>query len=151
MIETIEFWHWLVIGLCFLALEVFAPGAILMWFGFGGLVTGILLWLIPSMSHEWQVLIFAVFSGISLLAWRQFANLRKKVTSDQPNLNNRLQGYIGRETVLIEAIENGTGLAKVGDSAWKVRGKDLAKGTRVRITGLDGMFFKVESVDGDSI
>ena len=61
MIETIEFWHWLVIGLCFLALEVFAPGAILMWFGFGGLVTGLLLWLIPSMNLEAQVLIFALF------------------------------------------------------------------------------------------
>jgi membrane protein implicated in regulation of membrane protease activity len=146
MPEIIEFWHWLLIGLFFLALEVLAPGAILMWFGFGGILTGALLWLIPNMSIEWQVLIFALSSGVSLLIWRQFGKKNDTMETDSPNLNNRLQSYIGRETVLIEAIENGTGLAKVGDSAWKVQGKDLPKGTRVRIIAVDGIFFKVKAV-----
>jgi membrane protein implicated in regulation of membrane protease activity len=146
VIETIEFWHWLVIGVFFLALEVVAPGAILMWFGFGGLLTGFLLWLIPSISLEWQVLIFAVFSGISVLAWRKLGTHNQRIETDQPYLNNRLQSYIGQKTVLIEAIENGSGLAKVGDSAWKVQGDDLPKGTRVKIVGLNGVFFKVEAV-----
>ena len=146
MLETIEFWHWLVIGVFFLALEVLAPGAILMWFGFGGLLTGGLLWLIPSMNLEWQVLIFAIFSGISVLAWRKFGINNAEIETDQPNLNNRLQTYIGQQTVLIEAIENGTGLAKIGDSAWKVKGETLPKGTQVRIVAVDGIFFKVEAV-----
>jgi len=145
-IETIEFWHWLVIGVFFLALEVFAPGAILMWFGFGGLLTGFLLWLIPAMNLEWQVLIFAVFSGVSLLVWRKFGINNDDIKTDQPHLNNRLQSYIGQKTILIKAIENGTGLAKVGDSAWKVQGEDLPKGTRVKIVGLNGVFFKVEAL-----
>ena len=145
-IETMEFWHWLVIGVFFLALEVFAPGVILMWFGFGGLLTGFLLWLIPSISIEWQVLIFALFSGVSLLAWRMLGITSESIKTDQPYLNNRLQTYIGQKTVLIEAIENGNGLAKVGGSAWKVQGDDLPKGTQVQIVGLNGVFLKVEAV-----
>ena len=31
--ESMEFWHWLIIGVAFLVLEIFAPGAIFMWFG----------------------------------------------------------------------------------------------------------------------
>ncbi len=147
MVATMEFWHWMVIGVFLLALEVFAPGAILMWFGFGGLLTGALLWLIPSMSIEWQILIFSLFSIASVLLWKKYGSKADTMETDNPNLNNRLRDYIGRDTVLIEAISNGTGLAKVGDSAWKVRGKDLPKGTRVKIVDLDGMFFVVEAVE----
>ena len=147
MAESIEFWYWLVIGVAFLVLEVLAPGAILMWFGFGGLLTGVLLWLIPSMSLEWQILIFSIFSAVSIFVWRKYGPSEVDVVSDAPNLNNRLRDYIGRETKLIEAIESGTGLAKVGDSAWKVRGKDMPKGTHVKIVDIDGMFFIVEAVE----
>ena len=145
--EMMEYWYWLVIGMLFLVLEVFAPGAILMWFGFGGLLTGALLWLIPTMTIEWQIFIFSVFSAISIFVWKKYGPDEAKIKTDSPNLNNRLQDYIGRETVLIEAIENGTGLAKVGDSAWKVRGADMPKGSRVKIVDLDGVFFKVEVVE----
>lgn len=147
MIETVEYWYWFVIAVLFFVLEVFVPGAILMWFGFGGLLTGVLYWLIPTMSIEWQILIFSVSSVASLLAWRKYAPKNDDVPSDVPNLNNRLRDYIGRETKLIEAIESGTGLAKVGDSAWKVRGKDMPKGTHVKIVDTDGMFFIVEAVE----
>lgn len=147
MTETIEFWHWLVVGVFFLVLEVVVPGAILMWFGFGGLLTGALLWLIPSMNTEWQILIFSVFSAVSIFAWKKYGPSGNDIVTDAPNLNNRLRDYIGRETILIEAIVSGTGLAKVGDSAWKVRGKDMPKGSHVKIVDIDGMFFVVEAVE----
>ena len=115
-------------------------------FGFGGILTGALLWLIPSLSIEWQILIFSVFSAASIFIWKKYASQGDKIETDAPNLNNRLRDYIGRETVLVKAIENGTGLAKVGDSAWKVRGKDMPEGSRVKIVDLDGMFFVVEEV-----
>ena len=143
---SVEFWHWLVIGVIFLALEVFVPGAILMWFGFGGLLTGVLLWLIPSMTLNLQILIFSLFSIASIFLWKKYGAKADNVETDNPNLNNRWRDYIGRETLLIEPIENGTGLAKVGDSAWKVRGKDMPKGTRVKIVDIDGLFFVVEEV-----
>lgn len=144
---SIEFWHWLVIGVAFLALEVLAPGAILMWFGFGGIITGIVLWLIPTMPVEMQILIFSIFSVVSIFVWRKYMKKGDEEESDTPDLNNRLNTYIGKQTVLKEAIQGGVGLAKVGDSAWKVMGDDMPAGTRVKIVAVEGVFFRVEAVE----
>lgn len=66
------------------------------------------------------------------------------VESDQPNLNRRGQQYIGRTFTLSEPIVNGLGKITVDDSTWKIHGKDCAEGTRVTVTGVDGVILKVE-------
>lgn len=146
--EQIEFWYWLILGVAFFALEVFAPGAILMWFGFGAIVVGALLWLIPGLDFAWQVLIFAAISGASVLAWRRSRFFREEATpSDEPGLNNRLQSYIGKEYTVTEAIHNGRGSIRAGDSNWRVSGPDSPLGTRVRVVAVDGIIFVVEALE----
>jgi membrane protein implicated in regulation of membrane protease activity len=51
---------------------------------------------------------------------------------------------MGKEYVLTDAIINGRGTMRVGDTAWRVTGADLPSGTRVRVTGVDGVLFIVE-------
>ena len=117
-IQHLAFWHWLVFGVLLMALEVFVPAMLVMWFGFGAIVTGLLLWLIPDMGLSWQLLIFAVVSGISVLGWRKSRFREENISSDSPDLNNRLHSHIGKEYVLTEAIINGRGTMRVGDTAW---------------------------------
>ena len=143
-VQHLAFWHWLVFGVLLMALEVFVPAMLVMWFGFGAIVTGLLLWLIPDMGLSWQLLIFAVVSGISVLGWRKSRFREENISSDSPDLNNRLHSHIGKEYVLTEAIINGRGTMRVGDTAWRVTGEDLPSGTRVRVTGVDGVLFTVE-------
>ncbi|MDX9987018.1 MULTISPECIES: NfeD family protein [Thiothrix] len=143
-IQHLAFWHWLVFGVLLMALEVFVPAMLVMWFGFGAIVTGLLLWLIPDMGLSWQLLIFAVVSGVSVLGWRKSRFREENISSDSPDLNNRLHSHIGKEYVLTEAIINGRGTMRVGDTAWRVTGEDLPSGTRVRVTGVDGVLFTVE-------
>ncbi|QLQ34283.1 MAG: NfeD family protein [Candidatus Thiothrix singaporensis] len=141
----IEFWHWLIFGLLLLALEVAAPAMVLLWFGFGAIVAGVALWLIPPLSIGWQIIIFGVVSLASVFGWRKSRFFREEsITSDTPDLNNRLRSHIGREYALTEAIINGRGSIRVGDTAWRVRGPDLPSGSRVRVTGVDGVIFTVE-------
>jgi membrane protein implicated in regulation of membrane protease activity len=45
---------------------------------------------------------------------------------------------------VVEAITNGHGRVKVGDSVWSARGVDAAIGSRVRVTGADGAVLLVE-------
>lgn len=143
----VEFWYWLIFGVVFLALEIFAPGAILMWFGFGAIVTGLALWVFPELAFGWQVMLFALLSGVSVLAWRQSRFFREESTpSDNPELNNRLRSHIGKQYTLTEAIINGRGAMRVGDTSWRVTGPDLPAGTRVQVTGVDGVIFTVEKV-----
>lgn len=145
MQEQVEFWYWLILGVAFIALEIFAPGAILMWFGFGALITGFVLWVFPDMALALQILLFALVSGISVLLWRQSKFFREEATpSDDPTLNNRLNSHIGKEYTLTEAIVNGRGAIRFSDSNWRVQGKDMPAGTRVRIIAVDGIQFIVE-------
>ena len=139
-----EFWHWLIFGVLLMALEVLAPAMVLMWFGFGALVAGVALWLFPDLPLGMQILIFALVSLVSVFGWRMSRFREENITSDTPDLNNRLHSHIGKEYVLTEAIINGRGSMRVGDTAWRVRGDDLPAGTRVRVTGVDGIIFMVE-------
>ncbi|MEN9503456.1 MAG: hypothetical protein RI964_2741 [Pseudomonadota bacterium] len=142
--DTMEFWHWLILGMLLMALEILAPAMILMWFGFGAVVAGVVLWLFPSLSLGGQILIFAAVSLVSVFAWRQSRFREENVHSDTPELNNRLHSHIGKTFVLTEAIINGRGTIRVGDSAWRVTGNDAPSGTQVRVTGVDGVIFTVE-------
>jgi hypothetical protein len=142
--QHLEFWHWLIFGVLLMALEVVAPAMVVMWFGFGAIVAGIALWLFPELPQGGQILIFALVSLVSVFAWRKSRFREENITSDTPDLNNRLYSHIGKEYVLTEAIINGRGSIRVGDTAWRVHGADTPSGTRVRVTGVDGVIFTVE-------
>lgn len=147
MENNIEFWQWLIIGVVFLVLEVFAPGAIFMWFGFSGLLTGLITWLIPEMSIGSQILLFSVSTVISIFAWRLFHKKNPEPESPDPDLNNRLHTYIGQVHSLTHPIVDGKGRLHLGDGTWTVQGPDLPAGRKVKIVGVKGIQFVVEPVD----
>ena len=83
---------------------------------------------------------------MAVLAWRKYRETRP-ITTDQPNLNRRGQQYIGRVFSLSAPIINGVGKVTVDDSTWKVKGPDLPAGTHIKVSGVDGVVFKVESAE----
>ncbi len=143
MLEQLDFWHWFIFAVGLLILELFAPGAFFLWMGFAAAVVGALLWLIPGMGWELQFMIFAVLSVVSIIWWRKRMD-ENPVVSDQPNLNRRGQQYVGRTFTLDEPIVNGLGKIHVDDSTWKIEGNDCPAGTKVKVTGVDGVILKVE-------
>jgi hypothetical protein len=80
------------------------------------------------------------------MAWRKSKWREEQIHSDTPELNQRLQSLIGKEFILTEAIHNGRGSIRVGDTPWMVEGENLPKGSKVRVSQLDGMILKVEAV-----
>jgi membrane protein implicated in regulation of membrane protease activity len=64
--------------------------------------------------------------------------------SDQPQLNVRGAQYIGREATVAEAIVNGRGKIRVGDTLWLAEGPDCDTGTQVKVTGTRGTLLLVE-------
>lgn len=145
--ETLLYWHWIVIGMILVALEMVLPGFILLWFGLAALAIGVLTFLFPTMAWEIQILLFAVFSIGSLFAWKK---MHKGSRSDDPEetfLNQRGTNLIGRQTVLIEAVVNGVGKIKIDDTFWRVEGEDMPEGTHVEITGASGATLTVKAAD----
>ncbi len=144
-LQQVTYWHWLVLGVIFVILEVLSPGVFFVWMGVSAGVVALMVAVIPGMSWEYQILAFAVFSVISIVAWHQ--HLKKHPTkTDQPRLNRRGEQYVDRVFTIDTPIVNGQGKIRVDDSTWKITGEDCPQGTKVRVTGVDGVVLRVEEV-----
>ena len=141
-----DFWHWWILALALIIAETFLPGTFFLWMGVSALVLGVLAWLIPAMGWEMQLMLFAVLSLVSIVGWRMWQRKHPDET-DQPSLNRRGEQYIDRVFTLETPIENGFGKVRVGDTLWRVKGGDLAAGTKVRVTAADGIVLVVEPAD----
>jgi membrane protein implicated in regulation of membrane protease activity len=141
-----DFWHWWILALALIIAETFLPGTFFLWMGVSALVLGVIAWLIPAMGWEMQLMLFAVLSLVSIVGWRMWQRKHPDET-DQPSLNRRGEQYIDRVFTLETPIENGFGKVRVGDTLWRVKGGDLAAGTKVRVTAADGIVLVVEPAD----
>jgi len=146
LFEHVVFWHWWILAGVLLILELTSPVFFFLWIGIAAAAVGLLLLVFPSLSIELQLVLFGVLSIVAVLAWRKYRESHPPA-SDQPLLNQRGRQYKDRIFTLEHAIINGVGKVEVDDSTWRVKGPDLPAGTRVRVTGVDGVVFIVESAD----
>ena len=135
-------WFWLTIGLALGVVEILAPGFFLMWLGLAAIIVGLLAWVAP-LSLPLQVALFAVLSVLTVYAGKKFLK-DNPIVSEDPDLNDRSARLRGEIVTVVEAISNGRGRVKVGDSEWNARGVDAAMGAQVRVTGADGATLLVE-------
>lgn len=63
--------------------------------------------------------------------------------SDEPDLNRRAAQLIGRVLVVEEAIENGRGKVRVGDTLWAAEGPDTPVGVEVQVLSVQGTVLRV--------
>ena len=132
------YWNWWLLGIVFMVIEILAPGVFFLWMGVAALCVGLVLTAVPDLDWQYQWLIFAVLSVGSIVGWWLYLK-RHPTRSDQPLLNRRGEQYIGRVYTLDGPIVNGQGRLRVDDSTWKIGGRDCPAGTRVRVTGVEGV------------
>ncbi len=145
LLTDLQYWHWWVLGMICFAIEIFAPGAVFLWFGASAAVLGVLLLVMPDLSWQIQITLFAILSLLSIIAWRQY---RKNVPEENvyPTLNKRGEELIGRTFTLDEPIINNYGKIRVDDTMWKINGADAEIGQKIKVTSLDGTVLKVELI-----
>lgn len=146
LFDQLEYWHWLVLAVALIILEIFSPGVFLIWLGAAAGIVGLLMLLMPDMGWQMQVVLFAVFSVLAIVAARMFLS-RHPIATDQPTLNRRGEQYLGRVFTLDEEIQNGSGKIRVDDTTWKVQGSDCPAGSKVKVAGVDGVVLLVEVVE----
>ena len=145
-LDHIVFWHWWILAGVLLILELTAPAFFFLWVGIAAAAVGLIMLVFPSIPLETQLVLFGIASIVAVLAWRKYRETRP-LTTDQPNLNRRGHQYIGRIFSLSDPIINGVGKVTVDDSTWKVKGPDLPAGTHIKVLGVEGVVFKVESAE----
>lgn len=142
--ELQQHWFWLSLGFILGAVEMIAPGFFLMWLGLAAIIVGMLTWALP-ISLPLQVALFAILSVLTVYAGKKFLK-DNPIESDDPKLNNRGARLTGEIVTVVEAIADGHGRVRVGDTDWNARGADAAVGAKVRVIGADGAVLLVEVV-----
>lgn len=137
-------WIWLGLGLLLAIGEMTIPGVFLIWMAGAALVTGLLAWVVP-LGVPLQVVIFAALSILFVFSGRRFLR-QHPVESADPRMNHRGERAIGEMVVVSQVIEAGQGRVRLGDSEWLARGPDAEPGTRMRVTGADGVVLLVEHI-----
>jgi len=88
-ISQIEFWHWFIAAIILITLEmVVLPAVFFLWMGIASGVVGLLLMLIPGMPFMAQIIIFAIFSVVSLVIHKRYLKNNPTIT-DEPTLNRQ--------------------------------------------------------------
>jgi len=144
--DDIAYWHWGVVASALFALEILTMGFFFLWFAAAAVIVGAVFFLAPGMPWEAQFILWAIISVIGAFGWRVYkAKNPNATTTDEPMLNRRGQSYVGRVFTLDAAIKDGFGKVKVDDSTWKIEcAEDLPKGTKIKVTAVDGTILKVE-------
>jgi inner membrane protein len=134
-------WDWFIAGGVLLALEALAPGVFMFWLGLAAMLVGAVSMYL-DMSWQTQFILFAIFSVLMIPLWRRlsFASTR----TDQPFLNRRADALVGRIFTLERPILDGAGTVRVDDSVWRITGRDLPAGRRVKVVGVNGTALHVE-------
>lgn len=145
-LEGLQFWHWMILGLALAVVEVMAPGTFFLWLGIAAGLTGVVVLVIPEIAWQLQLILFGVLSVVSVWAGRTWLR-RYPLKTEDATLNRRGLQYVGRVFVVDQAIVNGRGTVKVGDSLWRAEGPDAPVGARVRVTGIAGTVLQVETAE----
>ena len=138
-------WGWLTFGLILMILELIIPGTFVIWFGFGGIVTGLILIFVP-LSVNGQLATFAVCSTISVL-FGFFVYKRIFGANKEVGQRNKVgaQKYIGQSFKVVEEIDDDAGKIAVGDTVWLAKSNHhIAKGKRAKVVGVKGTILIVE-------
>jgi inner membrane protein len=144
-LNTLEpHWFWLILAALLGTAEILVPGFFLIWFAVAAAVTGLVAFLLP-IGLTAQGLLFAALAVASVYAGRRWF-AQNPIESDDPKLNDRGARLTGEIVTVVDAIANGRGRVKVGDSVWNARGPDTASGAQVRVCGSDGAVLLVEVI-----
>ncbi|WP_318416019.1 NfeD family protein [Photobacterium leiognathi] len=139
LLEQMNFWHWLAIGLVLLLLELLGTAGYLLWLGISAVLVSILVLMLP-ISWPLQWISFAVFALFTTWLWWRYQHKKDKSGASVTKLNQRGAQMIGQRSVVTEAIVAGAGRLQFGDTTWSVvTDVDLEVGQKVEVVAVDGI------------
>jgi hypothetical protein len=139
-------WHWVVLGIVLMLLELAVPAFFLVWFGLGAVVVGLLLFVFPAMPFAYQVLAWTAFALAFIWLW--FKVFKPHVFKTRAGMaRGSLIGEIGLVTRDIRPFEKGQVRFQkpiLGEDVWEsMADVEIRTGERVRVLDVEGNTLKV--------
>ncbi|MGG4672461.1 NfeD family protein [Providencia sp. Me1] len=152
MIELISAqlaWFWLCLGGLLLIGELLGTAGYLLWSGIAAVLVGVITWVLPFIGWEWQGILFAIFTVVSAVLWRNWLRNRQKNKADNVNqISHQLIGVKGR---LLSDTEEGFSRVRLADGSWRVYSDTpLSANTEVVVIAVDGITLQVKPSHDDN-
>jgi inner membrane protein len=140
-----EWWHWLVLGVVLVALELAASGGFyIIFFGVAALAIGSLHLFDLAGPAWWQFLLFSMLSVASLLLFR--GPVLRWMQLDKPGID--VDSLVGETAVPLEDIVPGAvGRAELRGTVWSARnssGVAVTRGQRCTVVRVDRLMIVLE-------
>ncbi|MFY9610258.1 MAG: NfeD family protein [Blastocatellia bacterium] len=147
-------WYiWLIIGVLFIVAEIFTAGFVLLWFGIGAFIAGVLALL--GLGLPLQVVVFLAVSIALTVASRTIFERLLMRGSPGSELKTGMESLPGQMGVVVTSSEGALreGAVRVFGSTWRAFPAEhealLREGERVQIDRVDGSSVYVRKVDDE--
>ena len=87
------YWHWIVLGIGLMAMEIVLPSFVALWFGAAAVLVGFLVLIIPGLPLALQVLCWVLFAVLFTWLWFKYM---------QPLAKDRTKAGLSREAIVGE-------------------------------------------------
>lgn len=142
LLSQLTAWHWLILGVVLLGLELLTGSTYILWPAVSALLVGVLLFIAPGLGWEMQMLLFFLLSVTTLVLGR--THLQKLVKGGEPSdLNDPGLSMVGRQVKAVADFSGVEGRVAVGDTQWSGRMKEG--------TAVEGDLLRVDSVEGATL
>lgn len=140
-----EWWHWIVLGIVLIIAELAVPQFVLVWFGLGALLVGVLL-LAFGMSLTAQLALWTLASLSMIALWfKVFKPGAHKTRVGMSDAN--VLGEVGVLTRDVEPFRRGSVRFQkplMGSEVWEcIADEAIRANDRVRVTAIEGNILKV--------
>ncbi len=143
---------WLSLGLILAVCEFVVPGFVIIFFGAGALVTGVVKLVIPGLPDSAALLLFTLFSLLSLLLFRKFfpkslASGKVVKNGDERDADDIDATCVGRKVKVVEAIAPGkAGKVELNGANWTAEAEEpLATGATAVVMVRQGLTLTVKA------
>ena len=143
-LTNMDYWHWLILGLAMIIIEMLAWSTFFLWIGVAAIMTGVVSKIIPELSWQLELLLFSTLSITSVFVVKKYFPVK---TIDN-ELNSRVARHIGKSYTVALNDDNGAKV-KVGDSLWLAKGCDMYIGQKVKVIDTDSTTLIVEPDEQD--
>ncbi|MDQ8936786.1 NfeD family protein [Acinetobacter rudis] len=137
-----EPWHWFVLGVALMLLELILPMFAALWFGLAALIVGIIVLLFPQMSFAVQIWIWIILSIGCTVLWFK---LIKPLSVDKTKAGLPREATIGQVGIVIQIglmhdqVRVRFTLPVLGADEWNCRSlQSVQVGDRVVVTDISG-------------
>ena len=141
-----EWWHWMVVGVGLILLELAIPAFFVIWFGLGAVVVGLALIAVPFLPFGGQIAIWIGASIGFIVLWVKV--FRAHVHRTRVGLSTgQFAGETGLVTREIRPFQKGQIRFQkpiLGAESWEaIADEEIAPGERVHVLDVEGQILRV--------